>query len=331
MNAPQILNMKPGKAAGFGEQVVSVCLVVRNGGDIEASVRSAHRIAREQARYVEILVVDNHTTDGTAEKVRALQQELPDIRMVRLTRPFSREQALGAALDHSIGDLVLLARVGVDPVDLLPAALGHLQAGAQVVLRGDSPGGDVWHRVMARWFPGVVESGECIGLTRPALNALTRIRSKGRRISLEARILGYPTVTLYGGGGDGTRDEMAGPFIRRVYSRFQVMAAYSLVPLRLAALVGVLASLLSLLYLGYIVGVVVVKQKVAEGWLTTSLMHTVMSFLQFLILAVLAEYIGRILEESKDRPPYFVEEETMSTVSTVRPDRLNVAGDGAGR
>jgi dolichol-phosphate mannosyltransferase len=103
-----------------------------------------------------------------------------------------------------------------------------------------------------------------------------------------------------------------------------MVIAHSLLPLRIATLLGVAASFLNLLYLGYILAVVIVKQRIAEGWLTTSLSHTVMFLVLFLILAVLAEYIGRTLEEAKDQPLYFIERESSSAVSCYDKSRLNI-------
>jgi hypothetical protein len=65
----------------------------------------------------------------------------------------------------------------------------------------------------------------------------------------------------------------------------------------------------------YIFAVTLVKSRIAEGWLTISLTNTTMFLLLFTILTILAGYIARILDESKEQPLYFVEAETNSTVS----------------
>jgi hypothetical protein len=85
-----------------------------------------------------------------------------------------------------------------------------------------------------------------------------------------------------------------------------------------------MASGLNLLYLFYILTVTLVKSRIAEGWLTSSLMHTTMFLLLFIIMTILSEYVARILDESKEQPLYFVESESNSTVSTVSLERLNV-------
>jgi hypothetical protein len=96
-------------------------------------------------------------------------------------------------------------------------------------------------------------------------------------------------------------------------------------PLRLLAGLGLLASGLNLLYMIYVVAIFFLKDQVAEGWTTLSLQASGMFFLVFLILTALCEYVGRILEESRDRPLYYVVEEKNSNVLIADAERRNVS------
>lgn len=104
--------------------------------------------------------------------------------------------------------------------------------------------------------------------------------------------------------------------------------SHSARPLRWTAWLGLLACSINLIYFGYIFVVTLVKQRIAEGWLTTNVMSTLMFFFLFLMLAVLAEYVSRILEETKDQPLYFVDYELDSPVMSYKKDegedRLNI-------
>jgi hypothetical protein len=169
------------------------------------------------------------------------------------------------------------------------------------------------------------DTGSCFGFSRRALNAITRLKSKSRFILYDSRVVGYRRVLFeYDPAvrpGARTDEES---WIDAFVGRMQMVVANSLLPLRLATFLGLCASVLNLLYLGYILAVVFFKQQVAEGWLTTSLTHTVMFLFLFVILSILAEYIGQILQESKDQPLYFVEQENASAVSSYDRTRLNV-------
>ena len=98
-------------------------------------------------------------------------------------------------------------------------------------------------------------------------------------------------------------------------------------PLRYVALLGLLASLLNALYLVYVLVIALFKAHVAEGWITQSASVSGMFLFLFLILSVLAEYVGRLLEESRDRPLYFVAEERQSSVLIADATRRNVVNE----
>jgi hypothetical protein len=70
--------------------------------------------------------------------------------------------------------------------------------------------------------------------------------------------------------------------------------------------------------------VLLLKRQVVEGWTTLSLQISFMFFLVFVILAVLAEYTGRTLQESQGEPMYHALEIKDSVVPIARSERLNV-------
>ena len=78
------------------------------------------------------------------------------------------------------------------------------------------------------------------------------------------------------------------------------------------------------MYLAYIAFVYCLKTHVAEGWTTTSLEISIMFFFLFLILSVLCEYVGRLLEEVQDRPLYFIAQEKNSSVLLEHQIKKNI-------
>ncbi len=95
-----------------------------------------------------------------------------------------------------------------------------------------------------------------------------------------------------------------------------ILISHSAAPLRWTAGLGLLASFGNLIYLLYVFIVLLIKEKLAEGWLTTSVLMSTMFFGLFLILTVLSEYVARIMEELQGRPLYFIEMEAESTVAS---------------
>src|SRR5207302_174548 len=98
------------------DYLVSVCTIVQNDRAIVAeALREVIEILGGLYHYYEVVVVDNHSTDGSGERISTLLKELPNIRVVRLSRTCSREIALSAALDHCIGDYIVTLDCRSDP------------------------------------------------------------------------------------------------------------------------------------------------------------------------------------------------------------------------
>jgi hypothetical protein len=99
---------------------------------------------------------------------------------------------------------------------------------------------------------------------------------------------------------------------------------HSVAPLRLVSFLGLTGSFLSLIYSLYVVGVYLLKQDVMPGWTTMSLQVSGLFFLVFIMLTMIGEHLGRLLDEAVDRPLYHVREEQASAVMLSDLARRNV-------
>ena len=104
----------------------------------------------------------------------------------------------------------------------------------------------------------------------------------------------------------------------------EMLSNYSSHPLRALTYFGMFAGFLNVLYAIYVVVVNVSRDEVARGWTTLSLQMSLMFFFLFIIIAILAEYIGKILLETRKEPPYHIMSELSSTISFADETRRNV-------
>jgi dolichol-phosphate mannosyltransferase len=161
--------------------------------------------------------------------------------------------------------------------------------------------------------------------SRRLVNSIIQIRSKNRYLSYLNASIGLRQSSIWYESNLAERKESAiRNMCRQLNTVSNILVSNSAVPLRFAGIMGVLASTGNLLYLIYILIVTLVKSRIAEGWLTLSLTSTTMFLFLFVILTVMAGYVARILDESKEQPLYFVESETNSSVSSTGQQRLNV-------
>jgi dolichol-phosphate mannosyltransferase len=316
---------------------VSVVAALQDDADIlEGFVKEVMEVLEATYANFELVLVDDGSTDGTPRVMDRLLEQYKCVRYLRLARRHGRELATAAGLDGVIGDWVVVMDPAWDPPSLIPAIVARARHARGVVLgratvRAATPswfrvGSAVFHtlarRILRQRIPAHVSQFQC--LSRQAVNAITRMRDQSRYLRLLAEHIGADDVRFDYPPASRRQHPRAPSFGESVSLAVGMITAHSAQPLRVVSLVGVLASGLNVLYMGYVVAIYLFKDAVAEGWTTMSLQMSFMFFLVFLLLAALGEYVGRILVESRDRPLYHVLEERNSNVLVADAERRNV-------
>jgi dolichol-phosphate mannosyltransferase len=324
------------------DDFVSVVAPISNDADIlDAFVRETSAVLEEFYANYELVLVDDGSTDATSAHLTSLLAELRCIRVLRLSRRHGTEVAIAAGLDGAIGDFVVVMLPEFDPPRLVPEMINRIRAGAELVYgvrvtRGQEPawarlGASVFYTAGAKLFDLRLarDSTFLRVMTRQTVNAIVRMKDKSRYLrllSLEvaAIIEPFPYAPIQRrptrrrrGALDSFADAIG------------IAVAHSTRPLRIASGLGLLASAANLLYMLYVALIYLFKPEVAEGWTTTSLQASAMFFLIFLIMAVMGEYLVRILGEARDRPLYSVFGERNSNFVVADVTRRNVVQESA--
>src|SRR5262245_5015932 len=303
---------------------VSVVAPLYNAGAVvlEFAGETVGVLAAAFTNY-ELVLVDDGSTDDTAVKAREVLGRYPCVRYLRLSRRFGREIAITSGLDQVIGDFVVIMRPECDPPELIPEMVERARHGSGMVIgvrknRRDEP---FWYRAGTALFYALTRpllpaemprnGTDFRVLSRQVVNAITRLKDKYRALRLLSLYVGFAheQFTYQPRWRGRPRSRRPGEALSLAVGMVVTSSAH---PLRMLAGLGLLASGLNLLYIGYVVAIFFLKKQVAEGWTTLSLQAAGMFFLVFLILTALCEYVGRILEESRDRPLYYVVEEKNS-------------------
>jgi polyisoprenyl-phosphate glycosyltransferase len=324
---------------------LSVVVPLEDDADVlDAFVAELVAVLQAGWQNWEIVLVDDASRDGTAAAAARLCQRHECLRYLRLSRRAGPEIAILAGLDGVLGDVIVVLQAESDPPALLPRFVERARASGGIVCgahpRGSAGAGQGFvyrsgQRLFARAASRLLgarlpaEATLFMALTRPALNAASQIKDEARALRILGALTGWPREFL----------EYA-PVPRRSPLRRKSVAegcerALSLIvtnstkPLRIVSLLGLAGSALNLLYIAYVMAIALFKPHVAEGWITLSLSISSMFFLLFLIVAVLCEYVGRLLAEARQRPAYFVAEERTSSVLIADATRRNVVHESA--
>ncbi len=316
---------------------VSVVAPLYNDADIvDDFLRDLVGVLRDHYSNYEIVLVDDGSRDETVSRIDSLLDEFDNIRLIRLSRHFGMEIAITAGLESVIGDHIVMMDPETDPPALIPEIVELVrETGGSVLAVRRGPRADRWPvKLGARLFHWYTRrflnleipenSAWFRGMSRQAANAVIQIKDRLRHLRNIIAYVGYqvqefPYQPISRRGKPSRRG-----FFESVNLAISIVVANSSHPLRLMSLLGLAASGANALYVGYVLFVYLVVEDLQAGWATGSIQTSVMFLLVFLILAILSEYVGRILTEIQHRPLYYVREERNSRASIEETDRRNV-------
>jgi glycosyltransferase involved in cell wall biosynthesis len=292
----------------FNEQEVIPELLVRLRRVLDAVPGGPH----------EMVFVDDGSTDGSRRLLEEAARCDSRIHLVTLSRNFGHQAALGAALDHSTGDAVVLMDADLqDEPEIIPEFIRHHDAGADVVFARRTSRQEGWLlRISYRLFYRIikalsdtdlpVDSGDFALLGAPVVAALRRLPEHQRYLRGLRAWVGFTQVGI----DVERRARFAG---KPKYTTWKLMklaidgvCSFSIVPLRAAAATGLVAIVASVAFALYAIYVRVVVGEVPPGFTASLLIMTFLSGVQLLFLGVIGEYLGRVYGEAKGRPPYVV-------------------------
>ena len=278
---------------------------------------------RSLFRRIEVIVVDDGSSDATASMVARLALQNPELVLLRLSRNFGKEAALTAGMDAASGDLLLFVDAdGQHPADLVAPMLQGWRDGADVVyaVRRARADQSRLHVRMIRTFYRLINWGSAIDIPagagdfrlmdRKVVEALKALPERNRFMKGFYAWVGFQSLALdyepLPRAQGSTHFGLRGAFGLAITG----MLAFSTAPLRALSAIGFLLALVSLGYGAWVIFEYFYWGVSAPGFATIVVAMMFLSGIQLLSIGVLAEYVGRIYDEVKRRPIYLVSERT---------------------
>lgn len=311
---------------------------------IELFYRAVKRMADERPWAIEIIFINDGSTDDSARVVERLMAEAPELVLVNLTRNFGKESALLAGLEHSRGDAVIPLDVDLqDPVELIPDMVQRWQQGADMVLakRVDRSADGWLKRKTAGWFYRInnVISDNRLEENVGDFRLLSR-RTVEHIKALPERNLFMKGVMQWVGGHQAVVEYSRPPRAagKSKFSGWKLwnlalegITSFSTVPLRVWTYLGALIAFCALLYSAWVVVSTLAWGNAVAGY--ASLMATLLFLggVQLIGIGVLGEYVGRIYAEAKSRPRYLVDTVIRGEADATRQQVESCSMSDAGR
>ena len=285
----------------------------------------ARKLADKRDLSVEVVYVDDGSRDDTLKIARNLPAAALDVQVIALSRNFGKEAALAAGLDHAArGAVLFMDGDGQHPPALIETLVAHwLDGGYDVVYtaKAHRENESALRRFGSRMFYTLLnwgarqkipeDAGDFRLLSPRAALALRQMPERNRFFKGLASWIGFRQIRVDYEPAERLHGATTFGWTSLLGLSIEGLTSFSVAPLRLASLLGVLLAFSALIF-GVSMLVEVVFYGVAvPGYPSVVVGLMVLGGVQLIMIGVLGEYIGKILSEQKARPIYFIAEHSV--------------------
>ncbi|MEF3082786.1 glycosyltransferase family 2 protein [Luteimonas sp. SMYT11W] len=266
-----------------------------------------------------VLYVDDGSGDATWQVLQGIAAGDARVALLRLSRNFGKEVALTAGLDMvTEGAAMILDADGQDPPELIPQFVAHWRDGyddvhgTRLSREGESwlkrSTAHVFYRVIQRLAktPVPADTGDYRLLSPRALDALRQLRERHRFMKGLFGWIGFNRIAVPYAREQRIAGRTKFGFWRLWNFALDGVTSFSTAPLRLATYVGVFTACGAFVFALYVIGKALMYGDRVAGWPTMMAVILFLGAVQLVALGVIGEYLGRLYEESKQRPLYLV-------------------------
>ena len=275
----------------------------------------------------EYIFVNDGSSDGTLELMKALRRRDDRVHYVGLSRNFGKEAAMIAGLDHVESDAVIIMDADLqDPPELLPEMIEWWRRGYKdVCAKRRSREGETWfkkwsshtyYKLLQRMtdFPIQTDVGDFRLLDRQCIEALKLMREAQRYTKGMFSWIGFEKKEIL-----FDRDARAAGHTKWNYWKLFNLAlegitSFTMVPLRIASFLGCILATTAMFYMIFVVIKTLIYGDEVQGYPSMISVILFIGGVQIFFLGIIGEYLGRIFNESKHRPLYLVSELDGKTV-----------------
>ena len=269
-----------------------------------------------------VLYVDDGSHDATWSILQSFREQDPQVSVLRLSRNFGKEIALTAGLDQiEQGGVVILDADGQDPPALISSLVPYwLQGYDDVYGTRTNRDGELWFkRITAKWFYRVIghlsdtpipaDTGDFRLLSERAVQALGQLRERNRFMKGLFGWVGYNRISVPYSRAPRNAGKTKFNFRGLWNLALDGITSFSLAPLRIATYTGVVAALFAFAGMAFVMIRAALYGDPVAGWPSMMAVILFIGGVQLLALGVIGEYLGRMYNESKQRPLYLVDQQ----------------------
>jgi polyisoprenyl-phosphate glycosyltransferase len=329
---------KASRGERLANRVISVVVPVYNEAEVLPEFHKRLSAVFEMLPYaLESVYVNDGSDDGTRDVLDKLRATDPCIAIVDFSRNFGKEIAMAAGFDNACGDAVVVIDADLqDPPELIPEMIHLWPSGYDVVYaQRTARQGETWFKkASAAAFYRVIQgisrvkippdTGDYRLMSRRAVDALNRLREQHRFMKGLYAWIGFPQIAL-----PYQRDARFAGVTKWNYWKLwnfaiEGITSFSIAPLKVATYLGLLASVVAFVYAFFIVLRTILYGDPVRGFPTLIVVVLFLGGAQLAALGIIGEYLGRMFDETKQRPLYLLKGLETSSAAKRREGSENL-------
>ena len=269
----------------------------------------------------ELVFVDDGSTDGSTDLIRALAKKDKRVQPVIFARNFGHQIAVTAGMDYSRGQAVVVIDADLqDPPKVILDLIAKWKEGYQVIYAvRRRREGESWFKLFsASLFYRLIyritdvkiplDTGDFRLLDRKIVNIMGSMRERHRFLRGMASWVGFRQIGVEYDRKERFAGQTKYPFSKMLKLALNAVTSFSYFPLQLATYIGFIAAGLSILSIPIVILFRIAFHEAFLGQATTLIAVLFLGGVQLICMGILGEYIGRIYDEVKGRPLYVVSE-----------------------
>lgn len=269
----------------------------------------------------EILFVNDGSKDKTIEIIKKLREEDNRISYVDFSRNFGKEIAMIAGLDYATGDCVIFMDADLqDPPELIPELVKYWGEGYDdVYAKRRSRKGETWlKKFTSKMYYKVLQkttrieiqrdTGDFRLLDRRCVNALKKLRESQRNTKSMFSWIGYKKKEVLYDRDPRIAGSTKWNYIKLIDLAIDGITSFTTSPLRISTYIAIPTFLALFIYFIYVIAKCFIVNTAIQAYQAIILLILFFSGVQILLFGIVGEYLGRIFNETKNRPLYLVNE-----------------------
>ena len=299
---------------------------------LDALFERLDALAKTEKKYIfEFLFVNDGSRDGTLEIIKKQAEKDSRVSYINLSRNFGKEIAVIAGIDHVQGDAMVILDADLqDPPELIPEMIKYWEEGYDdVYARRKSRKGETWFKKhtsslyykllqSSTDIPVQVDTGDFRLINRRCIEAIKQIRENQRYTKAMFSWIGYKKKEIFYDRDPRLAGETKWNYQKLINLAINGITSFTTAPLRIATVTGLIISISAFIYIAYLLIRPLFGVSTGAGYSSTLAIILFLGGAQMLFLGIIGEYIGRIFNETKNRPLYLIEEYHAGTTKKTR-------------